>query len=82
MNNIGRTIQDFYCNGFAGRRYDMSGATIEAEADDYIIARTTDGEPVYMEFLGYEDGKPTRNDWRFIQKQELIDKWCGPQEDY
>ena len=48
MSNIGRTIQDFYCNGFAGRRYDLSGSIIEFEADDYMIIRTESGEPIFI----------------------------------
>lgn len=30
MSNIGRIIQDFYCNGYFGREYDLYGAVIIA----------------------------------------------------
>jgi hypothetical protein len=63
--NIGKVIKDFYCNGFAGRRYDLSYSVIEAEGIDWIVIRTPLKEPIFMEF---EQGR--------FNKQELIDKWC------
>lgn len=30
MSNIGKKIKNFYCNGFAGRRYDLTDSVIEA----------------------------------------------------
>lgn len=36
MSNIGKEIRDLFCNGFAGRRYDLTGSIIEAEANDEI----------------------------------------------
>lgn len=80
MSNVGRIIQDFYCNGYAGRRYDMAGARIEAEAHDWVIARTRDGDPVYMEFNNYKNGRivPGGSD-----KQYYLDKWCSePTQDW
>lgn len=33
MNNIGKKIRDFYCNGAFGRRYDLSGAEVIDESN-------------------------------------------------
>ncbi len=59
--NVGKEIKDFYCNGYAGRRYDLVESIIEAEGEDWIVIRTEEGEPLFME-LGNE-------------KQNLIEKW-------
>jgi len=64
MENIGKIIKDFYCNGFAGRRYDLSESIIEAEGKDWIVCRTNQGEAVFMNF----DKE---------NKQNLIDSWTG-----
>jgi len=62
MSNIGKEIKDFYCNGFAGRRYDLTGSIIEAEGNDWVIIRTTEKEPVFINFNGWN-------------KQEYINNW-------
>lgn len=67
MSNVGKEIQDFYCNGFAGRRYDLSGSTIEMEGADYIMLRTLSGEPVPITF-----SKDT-----ISEKQNYIDSWTS-----
>lgn len=77
MCNIGRIIKDYYCNGFAGRRYDLDGSVIEYEADDYIIIRTKQGEPILIGFFTYDDGKIYKDGWHYKDKQKLIDAWCG-----
>jgi len=64
MSNIGKTINDFYCNGFAGRRYDLTDSVIEAEGDDWIVVRIDTGDPVFMNLRGWD-------------KQELIDDWVN-----
>jgi hypothetical protein len=51
MDNVGRKIKDSYCNGFAGRRYDLEGSIIEHEGDDYMVIRTEKGEPIFIGFL-------------------------------
>lgn len=43
MNNIGRIITDFYCNGYFGRTYDLTGSEIIEEADEYIIIKKPNG---------------------------------------
>ncbi|MGL4781479.1 MAG: hypothetical protein ACRCXN_11695 [Bacteroidales bacterium] len=63
--NVGRIIKDFYCNGFSGRRYDLTNSVIEAEGNDWIVIRTEEGEPILLVF-----------DKDYHNKQELIDKWC------
>jgi hypothetical protein len=60
--NINLIITDFYCNGFAGRRYDLVGSIIEAEGKDWIIIRTVEDEPVFLNLQGYE-------------KQSYINNW-------
>jgi hypothetical protein len=52
MSNIGRQIADSYCNGFAGRRYDLYSSMIEAEGRDWIVIRTSEGESVFINFDG------------------------------
>jgi hypothetical protein len=64
MSNIGKELTDFYCNGFAGRRYDLEGSIIEAEGRDWIVIRPLDGRPVFIDF----------NNWNKI---ELIDSWTS-----
>lgn len=78
MDNVGRKILDFYCNGFAGRRYDLSGAVIEHEANDYIIIRTEKGEAIMIDFYIWESGEVQGIR---IDKQKLIDEWCHESRD-
>lgn len=65
ISNIGRIINDSYCNGFFGREYDLNGSTIIAEGDEWIIVRKENG---YLEFGNFQYNIP--------EKQNLIDKWC------
>ena len=62
MSNVGKEIKDFFCNGFAGRRYDLTGSIIEAEGEDWIVIRTDEGVPIFMNLQGWN-------------KQEHIDNW-------
>jgi hypothetical protein len=68
MSNIGKEIRDFFCNGFAGRRYDLTGSIIEAESHDWIVIRSTDGEPIFMDLRGWD-------------KQKNIDNWTNKHEE-
>jgi hypothetical protein len=68
MSNIGKEIRDFFCNGFAGRRDDLTGSIIEAESHDWIVIRTTEGEPIFMDFTGWD-------------KQEYINNWTNKHEE-
>lgn len=70
MNNIGKTICDFFCNGFFGRRYDNDGATIEAEGKDWVVIRYPNNS---VNFAVFEPG--------LHNKQDFIDKWCSPQNE-
>lgn len=76
MSNVGRIILDGYCNGFAGRRFDLAESIIEYEASDYIILRTLKGEPVFIGFFTYENGEIYKNGFHFKDKQKMIDEWC------
>lgn len=67
MYFVGRAIQDYYCNGFFGRRYDLAGAIIEAQGNDYMVIRTRDGVPVFAYFDGHWESK----------MEELIAEWVG-----
>jgi coenzyme F420-reducing hydrogenase beta subunit len=62
MDNMGKEIKDFYCNGFAGRRYDLTGSIIEAEGEDWVVIRTDEGEPIFMN-LQESDKQEYVNDW-------------------
>ena len=64
MNNIGKIIKDSYCNGYAGRRYDLAESIIEAEGKDWIVCRTNEGEVIFMNFDEQD-------------KQTYIDTWIG-----
>jgi len=82
MNNIGRKIKDFYCNGFAGRRYDLEGSIIEHEGDDYMIIRTDKGEPIFIGFFTFDNGEIYKDGWHYNDKQEMIDRWCGEENEH
>lgn len=64
MSNIGKIIKDFYCNGFAGRRYDLTDSVIEAEGKDWAVIRTELGEPIFIKFDNCD-------------KQKQIDDWVN-----
>ena len=68
-NNIGKVINDFYCNGYAGRRYDLSESKIEGEGHDWIVVRIKTGEVAFMSF---DNSK---------EKQGSINKWCDETAD-
>jgi hypothetical protein len=67
MSNIGRIIQNHFCNGYFDRshNYDLGGAVIIAEDDDWVVVRQEDGKPA---FASFDD--PT-------EKQTMIDQWCS-----
>ena len=62
MENVGKKINDGYCNGFAGRRYDMEGCVIEAEGKDWIVCRHPEGAPIFMDLHGW-DKEEYLNNW-------------------
>ena len=64
MENVGKKITDGYCNGFAGRRYDLEESVIEAEGKDWIVCRHSEGQPIFMNLAGFN-------------KQEYIDNWTS-----
>ena len=64
MDNIGKIIKDSYCNGYAGRRYDLAESVIEAEGKDWIVCRTDKEKVIFMDF-------DEQN------KQTYIDNWTG-----
>lgn len=85
MNNVGRIIRDFYCGGFFGRDYDLDGAEIVAEADEWIVIKKANG---LFEIGNFQEWDWNRNEDGTLasgisnltirkDKQELIDFWCG-----
>ena len=64
MENVGKKITDGYCNGFAGRRYDLEGCTIEAEGKDWIVCRHPEGAPIFMDLYGWD-------------KEEYLNRWTS-----
>jgi len=83
-NNIGRIIQDSFCNGYADREYDMDGAVIIAEGDGWIVCRKENGLCIFIDFQQWDwvrnaVQQPTgeiENLRIDPNKQSLIDKWC------
>jgi hypothetical protein len=84
-SNVGRIINNYYCNGFFGRDYDFSGSEIIAEGDEWIVIKKSNGVIEFGNFQTcvwnrHPDGTlatgisnlQTRTD-----KQELIDEWCS-----
>jgi hypothetical protein len=84
MENIGRIINDFYCNGFAGRVYDMAGAIIIAEGDGWIVCKKTNGLHTMLDFQTFDWGRDEKGNLTNEIKnlsvrtdmQEYIDNWC------
>jgi hypothetical protein len=86
-NNIGRTITDFYCNGFFGRDYDLADAVIIAEGDEYVVIRKENGIIMFGSFQSWEynrneDGSLAYGIYNLTSldaslKQKMIDEWCG-----
>ena len=62
MEHVGKKITDDYCNGFAGRRYDLEGCVIEAEGKDWIVCRHPEGQPIFMDLYGWD-------------KENCINRW-------
>lgn len=52
--NVGRIIQDFFCNGFADREYDMTGAVIIAEGEGWIVCRKQNGKNIFIDFQEFD----------------------------
>jgi hypothetical protein len=83
MTNIGRIINDPYCNGFFGRRYDLAGSEITSEGETWIVIRTANGTMASANFQQTEwerdeCGHPlAERVVGYFDKQELIDDWCG-----
>lgn len=64
MDNLGRIITDFYCNGFFGGEHDLFEAIIVLESETEIVVRTIDGKFRVANFEGWAGNK-----------QYFIDKW-------
>lgn len=87
MNNIGRKITDPYCNGYFGRDYDLCGAEIIEEEDEYIVIRKENGVVDFCNLQSWdwnrsEDGSLSGGVSNLKcmdqeERQELIDSWCG-----
>lgn len=90
MGNVGRIIENFYCNGFFGRDYDFSGAEIIAEGDEYLVIRKKNGIVQFANFQSWdwnrnEDGTLSHGISNLFcmdkkERQDLIDYWCEESE--
>jgi hypothetical protein len=68
---VGMTIQDFYCNGFFGRTYDMEGSVIIGFGTDhndeyYLRVKKLDGD-IEVAHFGSRD---------LDMVEEYIEEWC------
>ena len=87
MDNVGRVINDYYCNGFFGRNYDYSGSVIIAEGEEFIVIRKENGIVEFANFQSWdwnrhEDGSLSSGISNLQcmskeEKQKLIDSWCS-----
>ncbi len=87
MSNIGRKITDFYCNGYFGRDYDLNGAEIIGEGEEYLVIRKENGIVCFCNFQSWywnrhEDGSlaggiSNLRSMDSKERQELIDSWCA-----
>lgn len=68
---IGKTIRDFYCNGFFGRRYDLEGSVIINISYNRLSIRDTSDNVVSAHF---EEG------WQRNEMFELIEEWTKAPE--
>lgn len=70
MGNVGKKINDFFCQGQFGRRYDLQGAVIVAEGLEWIVIRVNEHcrEDTAADFTTFKDG---------VEKQAFIDKWTN-----
>ena len=87
MGNIGRKITSAFCNGFFfySRDFDLCGAEIIEEDDEFIVIRRKDG---LIDFCSFQDVEYDRDEEDRIiglasvtclnneEKQKYIDKWC------
>jgi len=64
--NIGKEITDFYCGGFFGRRYDLTGSIIEGEGEDWIVIRIPEPEECSVEIATFNSSE---------EKNEYIKGW-------
>lgn len=86
MSNIGRIITDFYCGGFFGREYDLCGAVIIAEGEEFVVIKKENGLVEFGTFQNWdwnrhEDGTlsvgiSNLTCYNQKQRQEMIDEWC------
>lgn len=84
--NVGRTITDFYCQGYFGRDYDLAGSEILAEGDEYLVIRKPNGVVITCNFQSWDYNRDERgnllggiNNLSCLdgdERQEMIDNWC------
>lgn len=59
-------IQDVYCHGFFGRRYDLNGAAIIDESNYTITIKLESGEIVSADFTDPKEKEKYRELWTNI----------------
>ena len=62
----GETIRSFYCNGFFGRRYDLSGSIVLSNTWNAVTIQTDEGEVITADLEGWE-----------ARLAELLDDWIN-----
>lgn len=64
----GKVITDFYCNGFFGRRYDLSGSVIVQSTSNSITIQDNDG----LEWTAtFSEG------WQLREMAKTIREWTA-----
>jgi hypothetical protein len=85
---VGRIIRDSYCNGYFDGDYDLYGAEIIAEGDEYLVVRKENGIVAFCNFQTwdyprYPDGSLASNTPVNVRcmgdadRQTQIDEWCS-----
>ena len=63
---INRKIEDSYCNGFFGRRYDLSDFQVEQEGLDWVVIRNeTTKKVLFADFKSEEEKEKYLTDWTY-----------------
>lgn len=70
-NLVGEEIEDCYCNGYFGRRYDLKGSVITEVGSDHITVRTREGSFATAHFDG---------DWCEVI-DDMIERWLKGEND-
>jgi len=76
MSNLGRIIQNEYCNGYFGNTYDLSDSIIIYESNECILVRKVNGMIDFCNFQ-YLDSDSKVVSLTKDYTQQLINNWCN-----